>query len=135
MRPVYDTDDSLDNAVPPGYRNASDKFKVGGEMTARAAELASVIIEDPEYLTNLLERARKGSLPPAIEKMLWEYRYGRPMEMGKMKGNGMDTNSLGEMSLEELAAMSAKNSEDARLLLEARAHKVGVSLVRGGRPS
>lgn len=133
MRPVYDSNDLSE--VPPGYRAASDKFKPSGEMTARAAELASTIIEDPEYLQQLLTRARNGSLPPAIEKMLWEYRYGRPMEMGKMKSKDVDANGLGELSLEELTALAQKNAEDAQVLLRARAARVGVSVLPGGRPS
>lgn len=133
MRPVSDIDDDLD--TPPGYRKVSEKFRSGGEMTARAAEMAAVIIEDPEYLDQLLTRARKGALPPAIEKMLWEYRYGRPMEMGKMKAKDSEESELAQMSLEELTALARKNAEEAAILLEARARKVGVSLVPGSRPN
>lgn len=133
MRPVLDNEDLPE--VPPGYRSASEKFRVSGEMTARAAELAATIIEDPQYLDQLLDRAKKGILPPAIEKMLWEYRFGRPMEMSKMKTSSADANSLNELSLEELTEMARKNAEDAQLLLQARAQKVGVSVLPGRRPS
>jgi len=129
MRPVLD--DDLD--VPPGYRNASEKFREQRELTARAAELAATIVEDPQYLDQLLTRARAGTLPPAIEKMLWEYRYGRPMEMSKMKGKDVDPNGLAELSLEELSELARKNAEDAQLLLKARAEKVGVSVLPGRR--
>lgn len=133
MRPVADNEDLME--VPPGYRGVSEKFKSNGEMTMRAAELAAVIIEDPIYLDKLLDRAQNGTLPPAIEKMLWEYRFGRPMEMGKMKTSNADLNALGDLSLEELSEMAAKNAEDAQILIQARARKMGVSILQGGRPS
>lgn len=131
MRPVADNEDLME--VPPGYRATSEKFKLGGEMTVRAAELAAVIIEDPIYLDKLLTRAKEGTLPPAIEKMLWEYRFGRPQEMSKMKSKDADANGLQELSLEELQEMATRNAEEAQVLIQARARKMGVSLLQGGR--
>lgn len=131
MRPVLDNEDL--NSVPPGYRGVSEKFKAGGEMTMRAAELAAVIIEDPLYLDKLLTRAQEGTLPPAIEKMLWEYRFGRPQEMSKMKANDSNANGLSELSLEELQEMATRNAEEAQVLIQARARKMGVSILQGGR--
>jgi hypothetical protein len=134
MRPVFENDEQL-REVPPGYRNVSDKFKRDGEMTARAAELAAVIIEDPQYLDKLLIKAREGTLAPAIERMLWEYRFGRPMEMSKMKTKDVSASDLSEMSLEDLTAMAQRNAEDAAALLSARAAKMGVQVIPGGKPS
>jgi hypothetical protein len=57
------------------------------------------------------------------------------MEMGKMKSKDVDANGLGELSLEELTALAQKNAEDAQVLLRARAARVGVSVLPGGRPS
>lgn len=131
MRPVYENEELLEH--PPGYRPVSEKFRSTSELSSRAAELASLIVEDPEYLDQLLTRARQGTLPPAIERMLWEYRYGRPMDMSKMKTKEVDANALGELSLEELTELARKNAEDAQILLAARASKVGVSILPGGR--
>lgn len=36
------------------------------------------IVDQPEYRRNLLDRALKNELPPALEAMLWHYAKGRP---------------------------------------------------------
>lgn len=45
-----------------------------------AKNIATEIIDDPQYRQMLLLRARAGDLPPAMETMLWHYRFGKPAE-------------------------------------------------------
>lgn len=126
MRPVYDDLDLLD--TPPGTQKVSTADLVG-----KAAEFAAQIIDDPSYQAKLLERAQAGALPPAIETMLWAYRFGKPVDMNKLKSGPSDAQLLAEMSLEELTALAQKNADEARLLLEAKARKMGIAPIRGGR--
>ena len=44
-----------------------------------AGELARKIINSPEYLENLMVRAKAGNLAPGMEVMLWYYSYGKPL--------------------------------------------------------
>jgi hypothetical protein len=125
MRPVYDDDDLLD--VPPGYISGPSK----ADLVDSAAKFAAEILEDPQYLEKLKARAFAGALPPAIEQMLWAYRFGKPMEMSKIKQGPSDSQLLADMSLEDLTALARKNAEDASLLLEAKMHKMGIAPIRG----
>jgi len=127
MRPVYDDDALLD--TPPGY--ARPEPRGGGDLVSRAAEFAAQIIDDPSYQQKLLERAQAGALPPAIETMLWAYRFGKPIDASKIKQGPSDQQLLAEMSLEDLTALAQRNAEEARLLLDAKAHKMGLSPIRG----
>jgi hypothetical protein len=45
-----------------------------------AQKVAGAVIDDADYLTRLKLRAQSGSLPPAIEALLWHYRFGKPVE-------------------------------------------------------
>jgi len=125
MRPVYDDDDLID--TPPGYISGPSK----SDLVDSAAKFAAEIIEDPRYLEKLKDRAFAGALPPAIEQMLWAYRFGKPMDMGKIKQGPSDAQLLADMSLEDLTALARKNAEDASLLLEAKMHKMGIAPIRG----
>jgi hypothetical protein len=44
------------------------------------------IIESPRYQRQLRERIRKGTLPPALEAMLWHYAYGVPKQTVAVEG-------------------------------------------------
>ncbi len=48
-------------------RNAAEKF-------------AAEILDSEEYRCSLIARAHSGTLAPAIEKMLWAYRFGVPVK-------------------------------------------------------
>jgi hypothetical protein len=55
-------------------KGSRNKRTEGGE------HLAAEIIDDPQYVRNLKERALNGTLPSGLETMLFHYRYGRPAE-------------------------------------------------------
>lgn len=48
---------------------------------------AGNILDSAEYQDSLLRRARLGTLPPAIEQMLWHYRYGKPVDRSEVTLN------------------------------------------------
>ncbi len=50
----------------------------------RAACVA--IVDDSHYRKKLLARARAGTLPPAVECMLWHYAKGKPKEQVEHSG-------------------------------------------------
>ena len=67
-----------------------------------AQTFARSILRDPEYRKNLLDAARKRTLAPVVEAMLYAYAYGKPphrVEIGH-PGDFVDFESL---SNEELA--------------------------------
>ena len=47
---------------------------------SEASELSRKIITSPEYVQNLTARAIAGTLPPAVEVMLWYFSYGKPLD-------------------------------------------------------
>jgi len=125
MRPVYDDDELLD--TPPGYVPVQSK----DDLVASAAKFAAEVLEAPEYLEKLKARAFAGALPPAIETMLWAYRFGKPIDASKIKQGPSDAQMLADMSLEDLTALARRNAEEANLLLEAKMHKMGIAPIRG----
>lgn len=56
---------------PPGVPN---------KTTREVREVCARIVDDPAYLAKLRARALAGDLPPAIEAMIWYYRFGKPKE-------------------------------------------------------
>lgn len=126
MRPVYDDDELMD--TPPGYVPSTAQ---SGDLVGKAAEFAARIIDDVDYQEKLLARAKAGALPPAIETMLWAYRFGKPVDASKFKVGPSDQQLLAEMSLEDLTALAKRNAEEASLLLEAKMHRMGIAPIRG----
>ena len=62
------------------------------------------LLADPDYRANLERRWRKGSLPPALEQMVWAYAIGRPPQ-------SLDVTSRGP-SLASLIAGTADDDDD-----------------------
>lgn len=61
---------------PKGAKNKS---------TLEVAKIAGQLVDDPAYRKSLAQRLRDGKLPPAVETMLWHYRYGKPKETLKVE--------------------------------------------------
>ena len=71
-KPVYHPDEEIKEIR---HRNSGKM----GKRTTEAKRLAAEILENPAYIKSLQDRACAGTLPPAIEVMLWHYRYGKPV--------------------------------------------------------
>ena len=54
------------------------KKGVPNKATAEVRAACVAIVDDPQYRKKLLARARAGTLPPAVECMLWHYAKGKP---------------------------------------------------------
>jgi hypothetical protein len=65
-------------------------------LLSEARHFAREIVEDPEYRAQLLIRARKGYLAPALECMLWDRAWGKPPER-------IEIGRIGESELEKLS--------------------------------
>jgi hypothetical protein len=50
------------------------------KTTREAKELCASLLQNPTYLRNLRNRVLDGTLPPALEAMLWHYAYGVPKQ-------------------------------------------------------
>ena len=87
-----------------------------------AARFATQIVESDDYRMSLRLRAANGTLPPAIEQMLWHYAYGQPRD--KME---RPTDAKGRASLEQVPTheLSARASRLAGLLAQQAAHAAG----------
>jgi len=59
---------------------AGKKPGTPNRVTVVAREVAAEIVDDPEYRTRLKARALAGELAPAVESMLFHYRFGKPKE-------------------------------------------------------
>ena len=54
--------------------------------TLEAREFATSVIDSPSYRASVQARAESGTLPPAIEAMLWHYSKGKPPEKIELTG-------------------------------------------------
>ena len=73
------------------------------KATLEVREACAAIVEDGAYQRHLLVRARAGELPPAVECMLWHYRFGKPKERLEVDGGS---------SLIELLAAAATRARE-----------------------
>ena len=64
-----------------------------------AADFARLIVDDPDYRQNLMARARAGTLPPAVETLLWYYAWGRPIERVAIAAQPLPEMSRDEMTV------------------------------------
>jgi hypothetical protein len=78
---------------------------VPNRVTLEVRKAASALVEDGEYRAELLERLRAGTLPPAVEVMLWHYAYGRPVERVEVS-NPDGSNLFGEVEGPKLTALA-----------------------------
>jgi hypothetical protein len=59
---------------------------VPNRATLEVREFSASIVDDPAYQQRVRERALAGELPPAIESLLWHYRWGKPKEDAHIEG-------------------------------------------------
>ena len=69
------------NAPGPGRKKG-----VPNKATAEVRAACVAIVDDPQYRTKLLARARAGTLAPAVECMLWHYAKGKPKDQVEHSG-------------------------------------------------
>jgi hypothetical protein len=79
------------NTRRPGRKKGTPKTGGRRKGTPNRATLevkaaCAAIVEDTAYRRKLLARARAGTLPPAVECMLWHYRFGKPKERVELEG-------------------------------------------------
>ena len=63
-----------------GKKTGGRKKGTPNKATADARAACALIVDDPTYRRNLLARAQRGELPPAVETMLWAYAHGKPTQ-------------------------------------------------------
>lgn len=86
---------------PKGSRSESSIAK-----NREAAEFCKTIVYDPRYRANLLERARRGELPPQIEALLLYFVFGKPTERVEITAPDL-AKPLENLTEAELAARTA----------------------------
>jgi len=93
-----------------------------------ARDAARLILDSEEYRATLKSRAAAGTLPAAVEIMLWHYRYGKPPDKIEITSNHED---LANLTSEELAERAKEIAGDmahiSELLTEVQAVKPQVN--------
>lgn len=79
--------------------------------TVEAKAASSAIVDDARYRRKLLAKARKGTLPPGVECMLWYYAKGKPTEM---VGGTLDVNLAGDLTFKRLDDMTDEELAEAK---------------------
>ena len=69
---------------------------VKNKVTRDVRALCQGLIEDAGYRENFERRLRAGELAPVLERMVWEFAYGRPAQAVTVTG--------GQLSLAQLIA-------------------------------
>jgi len=83
-------------------------FRTSGEGGLRAAQANEArlfclsVVRDREYREALMIAAKARVLPPAIERMIWHYAYGRPPDKVELQVSTLP--QLAELPLDQLAA-------------------------------
>lgn len=98
--------------TPPWYVGATGAT---AHVRHEVQKAARKILENGDYQASLVLRAKLGTLPPAVETMLWHYAYGKPAE--NLNVNVQDQTDLSSLSVEDLAGRALQL---ARALQEAR---------------
>ena len=99
---------------PPEEKLYFDKRKAGkmGKRTSEAKKLAAQILDNPAYIKSVEDRACAGTLAPAVECLLWHYRYGKPVN--KVEVGEPGDFEMTELSDEDLAKRAMNIAERSK---------------------
>lgn len=75
-----------------------------------------ILLENPLYTKRLERDLLAGTLPAAIEQMLWYYAYGKPVEQVNMSITHEDLSSLTIEQLQDRARALTRELEEAEAL-------------------
>ena len=64
------------------------------KATREVRAFCQQLVADPEYRAGLQRRWREGSLPPALEQMIWAYAIGKPPQALQVHNRGPSLASL-----------------------------------------
>lgn len=72
------------NTRTPGFKgkqvNAGPQISAVAMKRRAIREEAQKLLDSPEYQASLVARIKAGTLPPALETLIWHYAHGRPVE-------------------------------------------------------
>lgn len=85
---------------------------------AEAQSFARGLLTSSTYREELKSRLEKGSLPPALEQMLWHYAFGKPPEEVSVTVSD-DLSSLSTEQLAQRAEFALRALKEAKALEEA----------------
>lgn len=86
------------------------------KVTLEVRDLAKHLVENTEYRRRLETRLLKGTLPPALEAMLWHYAHGKPKDF--VEHSGSIKQDLTDYTKMPHAELMAKAREQQRRLNE-----------------
>ena len=72
------------------WRGGSKGWPSGAQnhVTREAHAFCQRLVSDPEYRSNFEARWRSGTLPPALEMMVWAYAIGKPPQSLEVTSHG-----------------------------------------------
>lgn len=110
---------------PPGSKDSPDAPRRAARLAKieAASTFARLVVEDEGYRKSLLDRAKRGVLPPQVEVALFYYAYGKPVERVEVedKTPPVDPSKLSAAELEQRALRLAGAIAAARRRDEAAA--------------
>jgi len=99
----------------PGHgKHGGRASGVPNKVTGQARELAIELVTDPTYLKKFKQRLLSGRINPALEKMAWEFAFGRPrqqLEIDWSESAPLGINTVRAI-YNEVAASRKKNGRD-----------------------
>jgi hypothetical protein len=127
---------------PPPPRRKKGTPKSGGrkkgtpnKATVEAKAACAEIVDNPRYRKKLLAKACKGTLPPAVETMLWHYAKGKPKETVALEGDLDVSVGLRAAFAAEAYALPLKVLEQAQAELKASNARIAALLPTRPEPS
>lgn len=77
------------------------------------------MLSDPEYLATFMARARTGALHPTVERMLFEYAFGKPQYIAEPEAPQETAEQHLRRAYEELQARrAAREAAEASNVVE-----------------
>lgn len=83
-------------------------------LTEAVRKIALEVVDDPAYKERLKVRAMAGTLPPAVESMLWHYAFGKPIDRLEVTDKTHDLANLSDDQLAERAEQIRVRAVGAR---------------------
>ena len=113
----------VDKDVAPWYMGSRGTTRFSQQ---EAKSFCRRILSTDAYRVQLEKRLLSGSLPPALETMLWHYSYGRPVETVVVREEVED---LSVLSVSDLAKRMSEMQAALR-----QAEEIEQELVEDGKP-
>lgn len=96
----------MPRGAKPGERRGGRAKGTPNKVTAEVREVCVGILAGKDYQQSIVARVKAGTLPAAVECLMWHYAYGKPKDTLALE-NAIPVLVVDELTAEDIAEIRA----------------------------